>query len=208
MLDRQITGQMSIADIMAEWENKKQKMEAALERLAVQEEERRKESLRQQQEAGETAAEEACLIPPDVQQLLDEIEGKLPVKIIVEPIERSQPGFLWEKEPAKPSKTAEEAEELGEILEFAGESCETAAELTYEVWEDQEFYEDQDSFEDSSEEYDREETEPQSMMGMRRQKENSGKTNLMTRGMSPGKLGEMTGTVMKGRKTIRIPSLW
>ncbi|MCI8853728.1 MAG: hypothetical protein HFI32_09550 [Lachnospiraceae bacterium] len=160
VLDRQITGQMSIADIMAEWENKKQKMEAALERLAVQEEERRKESLRQQQEAGETAAEEACLIPPDVQQLLDEIEGKLPVKIIVEPIERSQPGFLWEKEPAKPSKTAEEAEELGEILEFAGESCETAAELTYEVWEDQEFYEDQDSFEDSSEEYDREETEP------------------------------------------------
>ncbi|MCI8996148.1 MAG: hypothetical protein HFI30_10795 [Lachnospiraceae bacterium] len=159
VLDRQITGQMSIADIMAEWENKKQKMEAALERLAVQEEERRKESLRQEQEAGETAAEEACLIPPDVQQLLDEIEGKLPVKIIVEPIERSQPGFLWEKESAKPSKTAEEAEELGEILEFAGKSCETAAELTYEVWEDQEFYEDQDSFEDSSEEYDREETE-------------------------------------------------
>ncbi len=94
VLDRQITGQMRIEDILAEWEVKKQKMGAELDRIAKEEQERKEEALRRRLEAVDF---QSGLIPPDVQELLDEIEGKLPVKIIVEPIEREDPGFLQDE---------------------------------------------------------------------------------------------------------------
>ncbi len=118
ILDRQITGQMTIEEVMAEWEAKKQQMKEKLDVLAEQEEERKKEAALQKQEeerlhrerqaAGlETPEGLPNLIPPDVQQLLDEIEGKLPVKIIVEPIERKG--------------------QAGDSLEEAGETVKKAA---------------------------------------------------------------------------------
>lgn len=116
ILERQITGQMTIEEVMAEWEAKKQHMKERLDVLAEKEEERRKEeALRRQEEerlhrerqaAGlETEDGLPNLIPPDVQLLLDEIEGKLPVKIIVEPIERAR---AERKEADKPLDKAQE----------------------------------------------------------------------------------------------------
>lgn len=170
VLDRQITGQMTIDEILAEWEVKKKQMEARLARLAEEEKARKEaEALRRQQEEEERQRQEellrqeqaqaafaeaaavrssagrslaastngTSLIPPDVQKILDEIEGKLPVKIIVEPIERTEPVFLrdvqevCETAKEEPGESAEEAatEELEKTPDEAvAEELEKAAE--------------------------------------------------------------------------------
>ncbi|MCI8416609.1 MAG: hypothetical protein HFI33_03740 [Lachnospiraceae bacterium] len=111
VLDRQITGQIRIEDILAEWEAKKQKMGVELNRMAREEQERKEKALRRKLEAADF---QSGLIPMDVQQILDEIEGKLPVKIIVEPIERQQPGFLQEETDSEETGYEEETDHGGE----------------------------------------------------------------------------------------------
>ncbi|MBQ8184971.1 MAG: hypothetical protein IJ036_04205 [Lachnospiraceae bacterium] len=140
VLERQITGQLTIDSILAEWEIKRQQMEAKLAQLAKEEEERKaaealrleqEEQLRREQEAeaaSRAAADTDSLIPPDVQKLLEEIERKHPVRIIVEPIERTEPVFLQEpeEEPVAESEAepAAEPEAIDEIPAEAEDEAE------------------------------------------------------------------------------------
>ncbi len=91
VLERQITGQMTIADILSGWEETKRETEAAIAEAARRDEERRKERehLRATGQLPELNTEVVPTLPEDIQRLIDEIEGKIPVKIHVEPIQRT-----------------------------------------------------------------------------------------------------------------------
>ena len=86
VLDRQITGQLSIEDILNDWEKKKKQTEAAIEEAKKRDEERRKERehLRATGQLPDLNVEVKTTVPEEIQRLIEEIEGRIPVKVHVE----------------------------------------------------------------------------------------------------------------------------
>ncbi|MCI8597456.1 MAG: hypothetical protein HFJ10_03295 [Lachnospiraceae bacterium] len=115
ILDRQITGQMTIADILNGWEEKKKETEVAIEEAAKRDEERRKkiEYLRATGKLPNLSEEFMPTLPEDIQRLIDEIEGKIPVKVHVEPILRSSNEDKTVQNRSDSSKTKTSVREKG-----------------------------------------------------------------------------------------------
>ena len=107
VLERQITGQMTIEDILNGWEEKKKETEAAIAEAAKREEAKRREReyLRSTGQLPELNTEVVPTLPEEIQRLIDEIEGQLPVRIHVEPIQR-------EKEESAPKEREREPEKI------------------------------------------------------------------------------------------------
>ncbi len=112
VLERQITGQLTIEDILNGWEEKKKETEAAIAEAAKRDEAKRKEReyLRATGRLPELNTQVVPTLPAEIQQLIDEIEGKLPVRVHVEPIKRT----AEEKETQKAEE--QELDEPEEIL--------------------------------------------------------------------------------------------
>lgn len=106
VLERQITGQLSIEDILSDWEVKKRETEAAIAQAAIRDEERRKERehLRATGQLPDLKIEVKTTVPEEIQRLIEEIEGRYPVRVELEPIEKKTP----EKKTADAARRAEE----------------------------------------------------------------------------------------------------
>lgn len=126
VLERQITGQLTIEDILNGWEEKKKETEAAIAEAAKRDEEKRKEReyLRAAGKLPELNTEVVPTLPAEIQRLIDEIEGKLPVRVHVEPIERDGSPEEAKAEPKKEAKRnrLEETQDIATILELAQET--------------------------------------------------------------------------------------
>lgn len=126
VLDRQITGQLTIEDILNGWAEKKKETEAAIAEAAKRDEEKRKEReyLRAAGQLPELNTEVVPTLPAEIQRLIDEIEGKLPVRVHVEPIERGGSSEEAKEEPKKEAKRnrLEETQDIATILELAQET--------------------------------------------------------------------------------------
>ena len=134
VLDRQITGQMTIEDILNGWEEKKKETEAAIAEAARRDEARRKERehLRSTGQLPDLNTEVIPTLPEEIQRLIDEIEGQLPVRVHVEPIQRGK-----SKEESRP-KEKEIAREEPKKLEKdptnrLNETCDIATILEFEL---------------------------------------------------------------------------
>ena len=116
MLDRQITGQLSIEDILSDWEVKKRQTEAAIAEAAKRDEERRRERerLRATGQLPDLKVEVKTTVPEEIQRLIEEIEGRYPVRVELEPVGKKEPDV--EKETAG---TGKEPQEILGILEAA-----------------------------------------------------------------------------------------
>ncbi len=128
VLDRQITGQLTIEDVLNGWEEKKKETEAAIAEAAKRDEEKRRqrEYLRATGQLPELNTEVVPTLPEEIQRLIDEIEGKLPVRVHVEPIEKEAAGKKDNAEPEQEKKPArsrlEETQDIATILELAQEA--------------------------------------------------------------------------------------
>ena len=80
VLERQITGQLTIEDILNSWEEKKKETEAAIAEAAKRDEARRQEReyLRATGQLPKLPEEIEPTLPTEIQELIDEIEGKIP----------------------------------------------------------------------------------------------------------------------------------
>ncbi len=116
VLDRQITGQLSIEDILSDWEVKKRQTEAAIAEAAKRDEERRRERerLRATGQLPDLKVEVKSTVPEEIQRLIEEIEGRYPVRVELEPVGKKEPDV--EKETAG---TGKEPQEILDILEAA-----------------------------------------------------------------------------------------
>ena len=116
VLDRQITGQLSIEDILSDWEVKKRQTEAAIAEAARRDEERRRERerLRATGQLPDLKVEVKTTVPEEIQRLIEEIEGRYPVRVELEPVGKKEPDV--EKETAG---TGKEPQEILDILEAA-----------------------------------------------------------------------------------------
>ena len=114
VLDRQITGQLSIEDILSDWEVKKRQTEAAIAEAARRDEERRRERerLRATGQLPDLKVEVKTTVPEEIQRLIEEIEGRYPVRVELEPVGKKEPDV--EKETAGMGK---EPQEILDILE-------------------------------------------------------------------------------------------
>ena len=128
VLERQITGQMTIEDILNGWEEKKKETEAAIAEAAKRDEERRKERehLRATGQLPKLPDEIEPTLPVEIQHLIDEIEGKIPVRVHVEPILRGESGkraevSVEEETPVIGNRRLEETQDISTILELAEE---------------------------------------------------------------------------------------
>lgn len=128
VLERQITGQMTIEDILNGWEEKKKETEAAIAEAAKRDEERRKERehLRATGQLPKLPDEIEPTLPVEIQHLIDEIEGKIPVRVHVEPILRGESGkraevSVEEEPPVIGNRRLEETQDISTILELAEE---------------------------------------------------------------------------------------
>ena len=133
VLERQITGQLTIEDILNGWEEKKKETEAAIAEAAKRDEERRKEReyLRATGQLPKLPDEIEPTLPPEIQHLIDEIEGKIPVRVHVEPILRGEnkqqeapaeePKAVEEEIPVIGNRRLEETQDISTILELAEE---------------------------------------------------------------------------------------
>ena len=136
VLDRQITGQLSIEDILNDWEVKKRETEAAIAEAAKRDEERRRERerLRATGQLPELNIEVKTTVPEEIQRLIEEIEGRYPVHVELEPIRKktAESGRQQEKEElggdtlqkavSSAAPAAKEPQEILEILEAPAES--------------------------------------------------------------------------------------
>ena len=137
VVEKQITGQMSIEDVLSSWEEKKRETEAAIAEAAKRDEERKKERdyLRATGQLPDLNIEVKQTVPEEVLRLIEEIEGRYPYKVHVDPIERdssSQPvkaamepqteaSVVEKKEPEKPVDNRKEPQEILEVLEAPSE---------------------------------------------------------------------------------------
>lgn len=121
VLERQITGQLSIDDILNNWEEKKKEAQEAIAQAAKREEERKKEMqhLRATGQLPTLPIEVEPTLPAEIQRLIDEIEGKVPVKIHVEPIQRDTPTpvEISKAESETPEAVTETPEAVAETLD-------------------------------------------------------------------------------------------
>ena len=137
VVEKQITGQMSIEDVLSSWEEKKRETEAAIAEAARRDEERKKERdyLRATGQLPDLNIEVKQTVPEEVLRLIEEIEGRYPYKVHVDPIERgssSQPvkvavepqaeaSVVEKKEPEKSVDNRKEPQEILEVLEAPSE---------------------------------------------------------------------------------------
>ena len=137
VVEKQITGQMSIEDVLSSWEEKKRETEAAIAEAARRDEERKKERdyLRATGQLPDLNIEVKQTVPEEVLRLIEEIEGRYPYKVHVDPIERdssSQPvksavepqteaAVVEKKEPEKSVDNRKEPQEILEVLEAPSE---------------------------------------------------------------------------------------
>jgi tetratricopeptide (TPR) repeat protein len=141
VLERQITGQMTIEDILNGWEEKKKVTEAAIAEAAKRDEEKRRERerLRATGELPELNTEVVPTLPEEIQRLIDEIEGKLPVRVHVEPIEREtgeeKDKAAPEHEEKSEGNRLEETQDIATILEYTPMEQEPAPAGEGELWE-------------------------------------------------------------------------
>ena len=139
VLERQITGQLTIEDILNGWEETKKETEAAIEEAAKRDEEKRRERerLRATGQLPELNTEVIPTLPEEIQRLIDEIEGKIPVRIHVEPIERGteQEKSKGASETGNETKgnRLEETQDIATILELVQETEEPAGEEESEI---------------------------------------------------------------------------
>ena len=108
VVEKQITGQMTIEDILAEWENKKAETEAILEANAGQQMERKERVKQETAELMKLISGFSDTIQEDVQQILTEIDEEKKSQEVSEtvvteddlPIELDIPEVTVEDEPA------------------------------------------------------------------------------------------------------------
>ena len=127
---------MSIEDVLSSWEEKKRETEAAIAKAAKRDEERKKErDYRATGQLPDLNIEVKQTVPEEVFRLIEEIEGRYPYKVHVDPIERdssSQPvkaavepqtkaSVEKKKEPEKSVDNRKEPQEILEILEAPSE---------------------------------------------------------------------------------------
>ena len=119
VVEKQITGQMSIKDVLNTWEEKKRETEAAIAEAAKRDEARKKERehLRATGQLPDLNIEVKQTVPEEVLRLIEEIEGRYPYKVHVDPIERG----IALKQAAPEVKAAVEPQEILEILEAPSE---------------------------------------------------------------------------------------
>ena len=142
VVEKQITGQMSIKDVLNTWEEKKRETEAAIAEAAKRDEARKKERerLRATGQLPDLNIEVKQTVPEEVLRLIEEIEGRYPYKVHVDPIERSaaprqtvpeakaaaepkpEVTVMEKAEPEKPVETKKEPQEILEILEAPSEA--------------------------------------------------------------------------------------
>ena len=142
VVEKQITGQMSIKDVLNAWEEKKRETEAAIAEAAKRDEARKKERerLRATGQLPDLNIEVKQTVPEEVLRLIEEIEGRYPYKVHVDPIERSaaprqtvpeakaaaepkpEVTVVEKAEPEKPVETEKEPQEILEILEAPSEA--------------------------------------------------------------------------------------
>ena len=118
VLDRQITGQLSIEDILSDWEVKKRQTEAAIAEAAKRDEERRRERerLRATGQLPDLKVEVKTTVPEEIQRLIEEIEGRYPVRVELEPVGKKK--VVGKKEPDVEKETAGTGKEPQEILDI------------------------------------------------------------------------------------------
>ncbi len=142
VVEKQITGQMSIKDVLNTWEEKKRETEAAIAEAAKRDEARKKERerLRATGQLPDLNIEVKQTVPEEVLRLIEEIEGRYPYKVHVDPIERSaaprqtvpeakaaaepkpEVTVVEKAEPEKSVETEKEPQEILEILEAPSEA--------------------------------------------------------------------------------------
>ena len=142
VVEKQITGQMSIKDVLNTWEEEKRETEAAIAEAAKRDEARKKERerLRATGQLPDLNIEVKQTVPEEVLRLIEEIEGRYPYKVHVDPIERSaaprqtvpeakaaaepkpEVTVVEKAEPEKPVETEKEPQEILEILEAPSEA--------------------------------------------------------------------------------------
>ena len=142
VVEKQITGQMSIKDVLNTWEEKKRETEAAIAEAAKRDEARKKERerLRATGQLPDLNIEVKQTVPEEVLRLIEEIEGRYPYKVHVDPIERSaaprqtvpeakaaaepkpKVTVVEKAEPEEPVETEKEPQEILEILEAPSEA--------------------------------------------------------------------------------------
>lgn len=142
VVEKQITGQMSIKDVLNTWEEKKRETEAAIAEAAKRDEARKKERerLRATGQLPDLNIEVKQTVPEEVLRLIEEIEGRYPYKVHVDPIERGaaprqtvpeakaaaepkpEVTVVEKAEPEKPVETEKEPQEILEILEAPSEA--------------------------------------------------------------------------------------
>lgn len=142
VVEKQITGQMSIKDVLNTWEEKKRETEAAIAEAAKRDEARKKERerLRATGQLPDLNIEVKQTVPEEVLRLIEEIEGRYHYKVHVDPIERSaaprqtvpeakaaaepkpEVTVVEKAEPEKPVETEKEPQEILEILEAPSEA--------------------------------------------------------------------------------------
>ena len=142
VVEKQITGQMSIKDVLNTWEEKKRETEAAIAEAAKRDEARKKERerLRATGQLPDLNIEVKQTVPEEVLRLIEEIEGRYPYKVHVDPIERGialkqaapevkaavepkpEVTVVEKAEPEEPVETEKEPQEILEILEAPSEA--------------------------------------------------------------------------------------
>ncbi len=140
VVEKQITGQMSIEDVLNTWEEKKRETEAAIAEAAKRDEARKKERerLRATGQLPDLNIEVKQTVPEEVLRLIEEIEGRYPYKVHVDPVERSaaprqtvpeakaaaepEVTVVEKAEPEKPVETEKEPQEILDILEAPSEA--------------------------------------------------------------------------------------
>lgn len=121
VVEKQITGQMSIEDVLKGWEEKKRETEAAIAEAAKRDDERKKERerLRATGQLPELNVEVKQTVPEEIQRLIEELEGKYHYRVRVDQVEE-------EPKAAEPEKEAPKKAEPREILEILEAPCEAA----------------------------------------------------------------------------------
>lgn len=138
VVEKQITGQMSIEDVLNSWEEKKRETEAAIAEAAKRDEERKKERehLRATGQLPELNIEVKETVPEEIRRLIEEIEGRYPYKVHIDRLSQGKPEVPDSSEPKETESKAEEpvieeptlpetAKEPREILEILEAPCET-----------------------------------------------------------------------------------
>ncbi len=134
VVEKQITGQMSIEDVLSSWEEKKRETEAAIAEAAKRDEARKqeRERLRATGQLPDLNIEVKQTVPEEVLRLIEEIEGRYPYKVHVDPVrgreaqreqkeqkeqEAREPESVQEAQNVQEIQTVQEPQEILDILE-------------------------------------------------------------------------------------------